>query len=41
MANAGLGADIVHLDAAALAARFPWLATEGIAAGCFGQSGEG
>jgi glycine/D-amino acid oxidase-like deaminating enzyme len=37
----GLGADIVHLDAAALAARFPWLATEGLAAGCFGQSGEG
>ena len=36
-----LGADIVHLDAAALAARFPWLSTEGLAAGCFGQSGEG
>lgn len=36
-----LGADIVHLDAAALAARFPWLATEGLAAGCFGASGEG
>jgi FAD-dependent oxidoreductase domain-containing protein 1 len=35
------GADIVHLDAAALAARFPWLATDGLAAGCFGQSGEG
>jgi FAD-dependent oxidoreductase domain-containing protein 1 len=37
----GLGADIVHLNAAALAAHFPWLATDGIAAGCFGQSGEG
>jgi glycine/D-amino acid oxidase-like deaminating enzyme len=36
-----LGADIVHLDAADLAARFPWLATDGLAAGCFGQSGEG
>ncbi len=36
-----LGADIVHLDAAALAARFPWLSTEGLAAGCFGQTGEG
>jgi glycine/D-amino acid oxidase-like deaminating enzyme len=36
-----LGADIVHLDAAGLAARFPWLATDGIAAGCFGASGEG
>lgn len=37
----GLGADIAYLDAAALAARFPWLSTDGIAAGCFGQSGEG
>jgi glycine/D-amino acid oxidase-like deaminating enzyme len=36
-----LGADIVPLEVAALAARFPWLSTEGIAAGCFGQSGEG
>lgn len=36
-----LGADIVHLDAPALAARFPWLSTDGLVAGCFGQSGEG
>jgi glycine/D-amino acid oxidase-like deaminating enzyme len=37
----GLGADIVLLDASALAARFPWLSTDGIVAGCYGQSGEG
>ena len=36
-----LGADIHHLDAAALAAEFPWLSTEGLAAGCYGRSGEG
>lgn len=36
-----LGADIVHLDRDALARRFPWLSTEGIAAGCYGASGEG
>ena len=35
------GADILHLDEAALAARFPYLATDGIAAGCWGRSGEG
>jgi glycine/D-amino acid oxidase-like deaminating enzyme len=35
------GADIVLLDASALAQRFAWLATEGIAAGAFGHSGEG
>jgi FAD-dependent oxidoreductase domain-containing protein 1 len=35
------GADILHLDKAALAARFAYLATEGIAAGCWGRSGEG
>jgi len=35
------GADIVLLDAPALAHRFPWLATEGVAAGAFGRSGEG
>ena len=35
------GADNVMLDAAALKARFPHLNTEGVAAGCFGQSGEG
>ena len=39
--QAGLGADIVQLDAASLAARFPWLSTDGLAGGCFGQSGEG
>lgn len=36
-----LGADIDYLDAAALAAGFPWLSTEGIVAGCHGRSGEG
>jgi FAD-dependent oxidoreductase domain-containing protein 1 len=36
-----LGADILHLDAEALAARFPWLSTGGIAAGAWGRSGEG
>jgi FAD-dependent oxidoreductase domain-containing protein 1 len=35
------GADNVMLDAAALKARFPHLNTQGVAAGCFGQSGEG
>jgi len=35
------GADNVLLRGEALAARFPWLVTEGIAAGCFGLSGEG
>ncbi|MDW8444573.1 MAG: FAD-dependent oxidoreductase [Acetobacteraceae bacterium] len=35
------GADILWLDRAALAARFPWLNTEGIAAGTFGRTGEG
>jgi FAD-dependent oxidoreductase domain-containing protein 1 len=35
------GADNVLLKGDALAARFPWLVTEGIAAGCFGLSGEG
>jgi glycine/D-amino acid oxidase-like deaminating enzyme len=34
----GLGADILHLDRDGLAARFPWLATDGLAAGCFGQA---
>jgi glycine/D-amino acid oxidase-like deaminating enzyme len=37
----GLGADIAFLDPPALAAAFPWLATEGIAAGCYGRTGEG
>lgn len=36
-----LGADIALLDQDGLAARFPWLAVEDIAAGCFGRSGEG
>ena len=35
------GADIVLEDAAALARRFSWLSTEGIAAGAYGLSGEG
>jgi FAD-dependent oxidoreductase domain-containing protein 1 len=35
------GADIVLLDAPALAQQFPWVATEGVAAGAFGRSGEG
>ncbi len=35
------GADIAHLDPAGLAARFPWLSLEGIAAGNYGVSGEG
>ena len=37
----GLGADILHLDAAALVGRFPWLSTDGLVAGCYGRSGEG
>lgn len=36
-----MGADIVLLNADELAARFSWLATEGLTAGSFGQSGEG
>jgi glycine/D-amino acid oxidase-like deaminating enzyme len=39
--QAALGADILHLGAEALAARFPWLSTDGIAAGAWGRSGEG
>ena len=35
------GADNVLLEGEELAARFPWLVTDGIAAGCFGLSGEG
>ena len=35
------GADIALLDPAALAARFAWLSTEGLALGAFGRSGEG
>ncbi|HLJ58539.1 MAG TPA: FAD-binding oxidoreductase [bacterium] len=33
--------DVALLDPAALAARFPWLKTEGVAAGSLGLSGEG
>src|SRR5262249_1489902 len=36
-----LGADILHLDPAGLAEQFPYLASDGIAAGCWGRSGEG
>ncbi|SAK89108.1 NAD(P)/FAD-dependent oxidoreductase [Caballeronia ptereochthonis] len=36
-----LGADISLFDAAQLQARFPWLNTEDLAAGAFGESGEG
>jgi FAD-dependent oxidoreductase domain-containing protein 1 len=36
-----LGADIALLTPAELAARFPWLSVEGIAAGSLGLSGEG
>jgi glycine/D-amino acid oxidase-like deaminating enzyme len=36
-----MGADIVHLDPAGLEARFPWLSTDGLAAGCWGRTGEG
>jgi glycine/D-amino acid oxidase-like deaminating enzyme len=35
------GADNALLGPSELSARFPWLATEGIAAGCLGLSGEG
>ena len=35
------GADIVLLDSGGLAQRFPWLVTEGVAAGAYGRSGEG
>ncbi len=38
MAN---GADNVILKGDALAERFPWLVTEGLAGGCFGLTGEG
>lgn len=39
--QAGLGADIALLEPDALAARFPWLSTEGVALGSLGLSGEG
>ena len=34
-------ADIVLMEAVEVARRFPWLATDGVAAGAFGRSGEG
>ncbi|MBM3568271.1 MAG: FAD-binding oxidoreductase [Alphaproteobacteria bacterium] len=36
-----IGADILWHEPADLGARFPWLATEGVSAGCWGRSGEG
>jgi glycine/D-amino acid oxidase-like deaminating enzyme len=36
-----MGADIALLHPAGLSAKFPWLSTEGIAAGCWGRTGEG
>jgi glycine/D-amino acid oxidase-like deaminating enzyme len=36
-----MGADIAQLDADRLAARFPWLSTDGVAAGGLGLTGEG
>ncbi len=36
-----LGADILLLEPAALRDRFPWLNCGGVAAGCWGRSGEG
>lgn len=35
------GADVVLLEPDALASRFPWLSTDGVALGSLGQSGEG
>lgn len=37
----GEGADILIEDAEALKRRFPWLSTDGIAAGAWGRTGEG
>ena len=39
--QSSLGADILLLEPDALLRRFPWLCTEGLAAGCWGRSGEG
>jgi FAD-dependent oxidoreductase domain-containing protein 1 len=36
-----MGADIALLEHAELRRRFPWLATQGLAAGAFGETGEG
>ncbi|HHI82773.1 MAG TPA: FAD-binding oxidoreductase, partial [Rhizobiales bacterium] len=35
------GADIIYMHPPELVARFPWIDFDGIAAGCFGASGEG
>jgi glycine/D-amino acid oxidase-like deaminating enzyme len=35
------GAEISFLDPPALSGRFPWLSTEGLAGGAFGETGEG
>ena len=40
-AQRAAGADVAMLDAAALAQRFPWLATDDVEAGSLGLSGEG
>jgi glycine/D-amino acid oxidase-like deaminating enzyme len=39
--QSGEGADIVLLDRAGLAARFPWLNLDGLSVGTWGRSGEG
>ena len=39
--RAEIGADILHLDRAGSRARFPYVATDDIAAGAWGRSGEG
>jgi FAD-dependent oxidoreductase domain-containing protein 1 len=36
-----MAADVVRLDPDGMAGQFPWIATEGIAAGGFGRTGEG
>ncbi len=36
-----MGADVERLDPSGLAARFPWLSTDDVAAGCWGRTGEG
>jgi FAD-dependent oxidoreductase domain-containing protein 1 len=40
-AQRAAGAEIALLDRGGLEARWPWLATEGLAAGAFGERGEG
>ncbi len=39
--QSSMGADILHLDPEGLRRRFPWIATDGVAAGCWGHTGEG